>query len=199
LIEIVRGIQQELLVVARPAETGRTIRLGFARTVKILDPAIQLPPLDRIYLTRAGTGEMAHRVDHIARTDKYGQTMRIPPSVKTSTFDLWWSPQRGQAVRMIKNLTLDESSVSIKPEEHLGLVRVTGTNLPATSLLLLTPVGTPSFATRAEAAQSAPRYGVDMVIAPGQYDLWSEPADGSKSERLAEKLEVTAGKVTVIE
>jgi hypothetical protein len=32
-----------------------------------------------------------------------------------------------------------------------------------------------------------------------QYDLWTESADGGKSERLAEKIEVTAGKVTVIE
>jgi hypothetical protein len=199
LIEVVRGIQKELQVVARPAETGRKIRLGVARTVEILPPAIQLPPMDRIYLTTAGTAAIALRVDHIARADKYGQTLRIPPSVKAETFDLWWAPQRGRAVRTIKDLKVDESSVAIRLEEHLGLVRVTGANLPAASLVLLTPVGTADFATRAEAAQSAPGYGHDMAVAPSSYDLWIEPAAGGKSERLAENLEVTAGKATLVE
>jgi hypothetical protein len=78
-------------------------------------------------------------------------------------------------------------------------VRATGKGLPAANVLLLTPVGTADFAIRAEAAQSAPGYGHDMVVAPGQYDLWIEPADGGKSERLAEQVEVTAGKVTLVE
>jgi Ca-activated chloride channel family protein len=199
LIEVVRGIQKELQVVARPAETGRTIRLGAARTVAVLPPTIQLPPMDRIFLTSAGTGAMAIGVEHIARTDKYGQALRIPPSVKAAKFDLWWVPQRGRAVRMIKDLALDEPSLAIKPENYLGLVRATGKGLPAANVLLLTPVGTADFAIRAEAAQSAPGYGHDMVVAPGQYDLWIEPADGGKSERLAEQVEVTAGKVTLVE
>jgi hypothetical protein len=199
LIAVVRGLQKELQVVARPADVGTKIRLAMARTVEILPPAIQLPPLERIYLTPAGTGAMALRVDHIARTDEYGQTLRIPPSVKAQTFDLWWVPQNGRAVRMIKDLTLEGPSLAIHPEEHLGLVRIAGTGLPAASLVLLTPVGTADFATRAEAAQTASGYGKDMVVAPGQYDLWIEPAAGGKSERLAEKLEVTAGRATVVE
>jgi hypothetical protein len=199
LITVVQGIQKELQVVARPAETGRRIRLGTARAVEVLPPAIQLPAMDRIYLTAAGTAAMALRVDHVARTDRYGQSLRIPPSVKAETFDLWWVPQQGRAVRMIKDLRVDESSVAIRPEDYLGLLRITGMNAPAASLVLLTPIGTAGFATRADAAQTAPGYGKDMVVAPGQYDFWIEPADGGKSERLAEKVEVTAGKVTVIE
>ena len=38
-----------------------------------------------------------------------------------------------------------------------------------------------------------------MVVAPGQYDVWIEPADGGKSEKVAETIEVTAGKVTVVD
>ena len=51
--------------------------------------------MDSIYLTPAGTGSMALRVDHIARTGKYGQSLRIPPTVKADKFDLWWVPARG--------------------------------------------------------------------------------------------------------
>jgi hypothetical protein len=197
--EIFRGLQRELAVLARPAPVGNRLKLGAGRLVKIESPSIQLPKLDAIYLAPPGTGALALRVDHIARIGNYGESLRIPPSVKADKFDLWWVPDQGRAVRMIKDLTLDESTGPIHPEEYLGLVRVTGANQPAASLVLLTPVGTVSFATRADAAQSVPGYGRDMAVAPGSYDLWIEPAEGGKSERLGEALEVEAGKVTVIE
>jgi hypothetical protein len=38
-----------------------------------------------------------------------------------------------------------------------------------------------------------------MIVPPEFYDLWIEPADGSRTERVVEKLEAVAGKVTVIE
>ena len=50
---------------------------------------------------------------------------------------------------MKKDLVLEEARAIIKPEEQLGLVRVSGKSLPAASVVLLTPVGTASFATRA--------------------------------------------------
>ena len=199
LNQVVRGLQQELQIVAQSTPTGSKIRLNSARIVMILPPAIQLPPMESIYLASAGTAALALRVDHVARTPQYGKGLRIPPTVKAERFDLWWVPPQGRAVRMIRDLTIDDPSLIIKPEEHLGLVRVTGMDLPAASLVRLTPVGTADFATRADAVQSASGYGKDMVVAPGQYDLWIEPADGGKSERLAEKVEVAAGKVAIIE
>ncbi len=199
LVEIVKGLQKELQVVARPAPTGRKVLLGAARFVQIDPPAIELPALESIYLAGAGVDRMALRADHVARIDKYGQTLRIPPSVKVEKFDLWWVPQQGRAVRMTRDLTVDETTLIVKPEEHLGLVRVTGKGLPAASVVLLTPVGTASFATRAAATQTSPGFGKDMVVAPGDYDLWIEPVDGGKSERVAERIKVEAGKATVVE
>jgi hypothetical protein len=199
LIEVVRGLQKELEIVARPAPVGNKLRLNTARTVDVFPPTIQLPTVDSIYLTPAGTGAMALRVDHIARAAKYGQTLRIPPSVKAQRFDLRWVPARGRAVRMIDGLLVDEPSVSVKPEEHLGLVRVASATLPAARAVYLAPVGTADFSLRATAAQSASGYGKDMVVVPGQYDVWIEPAAGGKYECIAEKVRVMAGQVTVIE
>jgi hypothetical protein len=178
---------------------AKKIRLNAPRLVQVLTPAIQLPPTEAVYLAPVGTDRMALRVSHVARVSRFGQTLRIPPSVKEESFDLWWVPAQGKAVRMLQALPVGDSTVMVRPEESLGLVRVAGANLPAASLVLLTPVGTADFATRAESVQSAPGYGKDMVIAAGQYDLWIEPADGGRSERIAEKVEVTAGKLTVIE
>ena len=199
LVEIVKGLQKELEVVARPAPTGRRVMLGAARFVQIRPSAIELPAVESIYLVRTGLDRMALRADHVARIDNYGKSLRIAPSVKDEKFDLWWVPEKGRAVRMTKDLVVDETTVTIKPEEYLGLVRVSGKSLPAASLVLLAPVGTASFATRAQAVQTAPAFGTDMVVPTGDYDLWIEPADGGRSERVAEGLKVEPGKATVVE
>jgi hypothetical protein len=199
LTEVVRGLQKEIQVVARPAPTADRIVLNATKIVRLQASAIQLPPLDAVYLVSAGTGSMTLRVDHFAKSTALGKDMRVPPSVKAESFDLWWVPREGRSVKMVKDLRLDEPITIIKPEECLGLVRVTGRDLPPADLILLTPVGTASFALRADSAQSAPKYGKDMVLAPGQYDLWIEPSDGGKCERLAEKIEVAAGKLTLID
>jgi hypothetical protein len=142
---------------------------------------------------------MALRADHIARISAFGQTLRIPPAVKDEKLDLWWVPEKGRVIRMKKDLVVSDGTPTIKPEDCLGILRVTGKNLPAASVVLLTPVGTASFATRAEAIQTASEYGKDMIVSPGDYDLWIEPADGTRSERLAERLTVEAGKATVVD
>ena len=156
LVAIVKGLQKELEVIARPAPTGRKVVVGAARFVRIDPSAIELPPVESIYVARAGLDRMALRADHVAQIEKYGQDLRIPPSVKVDRFDVWWVPEQGRAVCMKKGLAIDETKVIIKPEEHLGLVRVSGKGLPAASVVLLTPVGTASFATRATAIQTAP-------------------------------------------
>jgi hypothetical protein len=87
----------------------------------------------------------------------------------------------------------------IQPADFLGLVRVTGTNLPRSEAIMLTPPGTEAFAVRARNIQSTDRYGKDMALPPGFYDLWVEPSDAGRAERVVEKPEVVAGKVTVID
>jgi hypothetical protein len=199
LTEIFRGLQNEIQVVARPAAAGDRIVLNAEKIVRVQPAAIQLPPLDVVYLAPAGAGALSLRVDHYAKTPALGKNMRVPPSVKAESFDLWWVPREGRAVKMIKDLTLDEPVTIVKPEEHLGLVRVTGRDLPAADLILLTPIGTASFAIRAESSQSTFKYGKDMVVAPGRYDLWIEPTGGGNAKRLAEKIDVAAGKLTLID
>ena len=115
------------------------------------------------------------------------------------SFDVWWSPVKGRSVRMVKALPITEPSIEIQPADYLGLVRVTGTHLPKSELIMLTPPGTESFAVRANNIQSTDRFGKDMALPSGFYDLWIEPADGGRAERVVEKLEVVAGKVTVID
>ncbi len=199
LVEVIRGLQKELEIVAQPAPTGTKVHVATARLVEIQSPSIELPQLDAIYLARPGTDRMALRADNIARISQYAQRLRIPPTVKIEKFDLWWVPEHGRAIKMVKDLAVGAEPVAIKPQSYLGLVRLTGKNLPAANVILVTPVGTQNFATRALAVQSTTGFGKDMVVAPGQYDVWIEPADGGKSEKVAERIEVSAGKVAIVD
>jgi len=38
-----------------------------------------------------------------------------------------------------------------------------------------------------------------QVVAPGEYDIWVEPANGGGPEKVAEKIEVIAGRVTLVD
>jgi Mg-chelatase subunit ChlD len=193
------GLGRDLEIQSKPAETAFKIGVGKARLVKILASTIELPPLDRVFVTPVGTDRMALGVQNVGRATAYGQVVRIAPSERAECFDVWWSPAKGRSVRMAKALPMTEPSTEIQPADYLGLVRVTGTNLPRSEAIMLTPPGTESFAVRASSIQSIDRYGKDMALPPGFYDLWIEPAVGGRAERVVEKLEVVAGKVTVID
>jgi Mg-chelatase subunit ChlD len=193
------GLRRDLEVQSKPAETAFKIGIGKARLVTILPSKVELPPMDRVFLSPVGTDRMALGVQNVAKATRYGQVIRIAPSEKAERFDVWWSPIKGRSVLMVKAMEMTEPNIEIQPADYLGLVRVTGTNLPRSDVIMLATPGTESFAIRASNIQSTDRYGKDMAVPAGFYDLWIEPADGSRSERVAEKLEVVAGKATVIE
>jgi len=199
LNKAIDGLGRDLEIQSKPAETAFKIGVSKARLVKILPSTIELPPMDRVFVTPVGTDRMALGIQNVGRATAYGQVIRIAPSEKAESFDVWWTPTKGRSVRMVQALPMTEPTIEIQPADYLGLVRVTGTNLPKSEVIMLTPPGTENFAVRASNIQSTDRYGRDMALPPGFYDLWIEPSDGSRSERVVEKLEVLAGKVTVID
>ena len=199
LNKAIDGLGRDLEIQSKPAETAFKIGVGKARLVKILPSTIELPPMDRVFVTPVGSDRMALGIRNVGRATAYGQGIRIAPSEKAECFDVWWSPVKGRSVQMVKALPMTEPTIEIQPADYLGLVRVTGTNLARSEVIMLTPPGTEAFAVRASNIQSTDRYGKDMALPPGFYDLWIEPSDGGRAERVVEKLEVVAGKVTVID
>ena len=121
LVAIVKGLQKELEVIARPAPTGKKVVIGAGRFVRIDPSAIELPPVESIYLARAGIDRMALRADHIARIENYGHDLRIPPSVKVDRFDVWWVPEQGRAVCMKKGLAIGETEGDHQARRAVGV------------------------------------------------------------------------------
>src|SRR5262249_49082068 len=108
-----------------------------ARLVTVQRPAIQLPPVGVIYLTETNSNRYHAAAYHaVAKSTQYGQKMRIPPTNTEAKFDVWWVPkdQNTMSVKMVANLEVPpgQPEVVVKPEEHLGLVRLNGKGLPAT-------------------------------------------------------------------
>jgi hypothetical protein len=176
--------------------------------VKVLEPKIKIAPLKEVAFVFAGSTQPVSASEVLASRDKYNQVVRLPAD---GHYDVYWVPQEGRALRMIGNLTLDQAnSVEIRPEEHLGFVRVTGKDLPPGKEVIAVPAGTTQPILASEIVQHSPGYGENLLLPAGVYDLWLVPAaEGKmperpedrlkKAERLEEKLEVKPGKVKVIE
>lgn len=176
--------------------------------VKVLEPKIKIAPLKEVAFVFAGSSQPVSASEILASRDKYNQVVRLPAD---GHFDVYWVPQEGRSLRMIQNLTFEQAnSVEIRPEEHLGFVRVTGKDLPAGKEVIVVPAGTTQPILTSEIVQYGPVYGENLLLPAGVYDLWLVPAADSKmperpedrlkkAERLEEKLEVKPGKVKVIE
>jgi hypothetical protein len=175
--------------------------------VKVLEPKIKIAPLKELLIVFAGTTQPISTSEILASRDKYNQIVRLPAD---GHYDVYWVPQEGKSLCMIRNLTLEQANPKeIRPEEHFGFVRVSGKDLPAAKEIIAVPAGTTQPILVGEIVQQAPGYGENMMLPAGTYDLWLIPAEGKtperleerikKAERLEEKLEVKPGKVKVIE
>ena len=86
----------------------------------------------------------------------------------------------------------DRSTIQVQPEDYLGLVNLAGEGLPPVKLIALVKTGGYGPGHNFRPIQTATRYGADLLVSAGQYDLWIVGLDG-KGELLEEDLEVTAG------
>jgi Mg-chelatase subunit ChlD len=177
---------------------------GKRRAIRVLKPAaadFELPAMARMGLVAAeGYGPDSTAYRPLAEVKGYDMDLRLPSAEK---FDVWWIPAQGRPVRMIAGMSIaDRKRVEVKPEEHLGIVQVKGDGLPAPKVVaLVEPEGYgPDTAGAFRPVQTCTKYGELMVVPAGKYDLWLKADDGGAvAEVLEKKLEVPAGKVTVIE
>jgi hypothetical protein len=176
-------------------DTGKTGR----RAIKVLQPTtLPLPPMKKMAVTKSNEyGPGSSYYEPIAEVTKYEQEMRLPSAEKHA---VWWQPEEGISVLMIKDFSIKEREmVEKRPEEYLGLVRLAGKGLPKPKLIALTKDNYGPDGSYFRPTQTCTAYGKDMVVPAGVYNLWLKSAGGGIAEKLEEKLEVKAGKVTQVE
>jgi hypothetical protein len=167
------------------------------RSVRMLEPKMELPALKRIGMVKNGGAGPQGNYYPIAEIKQYGQVLRLP---STEKFDFWWEGQEGIAVRMISGLAIEERKlVDVKPEEHLGVLVITGTDLPQPKVVGVVVVGGSGPDGNFYPIQTSTKWGVPMVVPAGTYDIWLKDAEGGIAELIESKFEVAAGKITTIE
>jgi Mg-chelatase subunit ChlD len=120
LAEALGKLSEDLDKAAKPPKKDVSNR----RAIKVLKPEIEFPDYKEIQVVSFGIGSSA-----VVATGKYGEEIRIPSA--TTKYEIRWVPKTGLAVAILKDFTLAERKViEIKPEEHLGLIRVSGKGTP---------------------------------------------------------------------
>lgn len=178
LAKAMAAVAQELEVKAQPAE-GKVAR----RAVKVLQPAIAgFPPLGEIQLVSYGLGSLS-----IEAKGGYGEDIRVPSG--TTKYDVKWAPKGdGLPVAMLKDHVFAERKVVVvKPEEHLGLLKVSGTGNVKNIRVYQRGLGS------IIVFQEAKKWGEIMVVPAGTYFI---EADGNQLE---EGFKIEAGKLHELE
>jgi Mg-chelatase subunit ChlD len=180
--------------VAEAAEAPKK-RGGNRRAIVVLPPKIKLPPVKEIRLYKAGSYSPLVPSQGVEAVVKYGEEIRLPSADK---YDLYWFPEKGMPVLILKGFSQEERRLrEIRPEEYLGMVRVAGSGLPKAKEIFLAQNYDPI--SRHGLIQVVSGYNQDLVVPAGTYQLYIRRADNGDVQRLEEKLEVEAGKVTEVD
>jgi len=120
LTEALAQVSEDLEKAAAPP---KKVTSGL-RAIKVLKPMIEFPEYKEIQVVSRGLGSIS-----IDAQGKYGEEIRIPSGTKK--YEIRWVPKSGEPVVMLKDFTLSERKVvEIKPEEHLGMIKVNGEGKP---------------------------------------------------------------------
>lgn len=170
------------------------------RAVKVLSPKVALPKLNRIVLSKTGAAVPRYLDDYardyvVGQTNKYDADIRVP---STEKYDLWWQAENGTAVKMVADISIEKrETVEIRPESHLGMLRLGGDGLPKPKEIVLAVAQAVNLDEH-NRVQTARKLG-DVLVAPaGKYDLWLVPVEGAPM-LIESELEIEPGKLVELD
>jgi len=166
------------------------------RAVIVQKPKVALPPMKEIILAKPDASSETLYAYDLNKVTKYGDELRQSSAEKV---DIWWVPEEGMAVKMVADFENPEREVKqLRPEDYLGMIRVTAEGRPEKSRIVVTTEGASASTLYAYDVQDVVGYNRDLVVPVGTYHLWVVEPD-AKPTLLEENLEVTGGQVTVVE
>ena len=184
LAEAMGAVAKELETVAKKPEVVTSNR----RAVKILAPAVEMPPMAEIVLVEADGPIKEARLYKKGSITKYGEEIRVPSS--TVKYDIVWYPKEGEAILIVEDLSLPERKVvELRVEDHVGFIKVNGKGTP--EMIHAAAKGDPgdlSFST-----QRAKKFGDVMVVPVGTYKVYVN------RNLIEEDLKVEPGKLQELE
>jgi Ca-activated chloride channel family protein len=196
LLAAIDEVTKKLGAGAEPAPLNPAASVG-KRAIIVKAPDVQMPAVKQIVLTEA---EQAGRgtVDYykINAVDKYDAELR---QASAKPVDIWWIPLSGVPVCMARSFENAERIVrQIRPEDYLGMVRVTSENASAKVRIALTLPETGEGTIDHYLVQESDGYNKDLVAPVGTYMLWVIE-EGQKPTLLEEEVQVAGGQVTAVQ
>ena len=111
--------------------------------------------------------------------------------------DVYVVTKGGIPVRLFKNWT--PKKAELKLGDYLGSVYVRGDDLPRAEAVVVTVTDDPGPSEKGHVPiQQANDYKVTMLVPPGYYAVWVKPDNGTRSQKIADKIRVLAGRETQV-
>jgi Ca-activated chloride channel family protein len=195
LLAALEEVTKKLNAGANPAPFNPATPTG-RRAVVVAAPKIALPALKEIVSCEQEATYYTVESYKVNKVNAYDAEIRQPSA---KPIDLWWAPQKGIPVKMVAQLENPERRVhTIRPEDYLGVVRVTSETPGGKARIVVTKPETSKGTVDSYKVQEIVGYGEDMAVPVGTYMLWVVP-EGEEPTLLEEEIQVAAGQVSAFE
>jgi Mg-chelatase subunit ChlD len=195
LMTAIEEVTKKLEKSAEPAPFNPEAPSG-RRAVVVAKPSVQMPGLKEIVLVKPDARYYTVESYKINKINQYDAELRQPSA---EPVDIWWVPENGMPVVMVAHFENPQREVKkLRPDDYLGMVRVTSENKESQAKVVLTPAKTKDYTVDSYKVQEITGLNQDLVAPVGTYMLWIvEP--GQKPTLLEEEVQVAGGQVTPIE
>jgi hypothetical protein len=197
LIAAIDEVAKKLDQGAEPAPLNPATPTG-RRAVVVVAPTVKMPPVKEILTLREKANFSTVDYYVINRVSSYDAELRQPNDKPVA---IWWRGETGLPVEMVGAFENPERQVvKLRPEDYLGIVRVTS-EAPGGDVRVIV--------TRPETTAALVDYGTykvqesngfnqDMVVPVGTYMLWIVP-QGGEPTLLEEEVQVAGGQASAYE
>ncbi len=134
----------------------------------------------------------------LATINGYDKKVKI---ANNCPINIWWFPKEGLPVLIRENFPIAKlKKLEIVLDEFLGLVEVDGRNQPRCSRIVLTETDDPGPDEKNHVPQqTAKDYRELIAVREGFYAVWIIPDNGSRAQKIADRIRVQSGKKTTVE
>jgi Mg-chelatase subunit ChlD len=195
LVAAIDEVTKKLEQNAEPAPLNEATPTG-RRAVVVVAPTVKMPQVKEIVTVSEPASYYTVDSYAINRVSSYDAELRQPSA---KPIGIWWVGEAGIPVEMVRAFENPERKVvKIRPEDYLGIVRVTS-EAPADNVrVVVTAPKTGAGTIDSYKVQESNGYNQDMVVPVGTYMLWIAPQGGTPT-LLEEEVQVAGGQVSAYE
>ena len=198
LLAVISEVTEKLDKGAEPAPINPVTPTG-KRAIVVTSPTVKMPAITEIVTAKPEGGSAstlyAYRINAV---NQYDAELRQPSG---DPVDVWLIPAQGIAVRMVSGFENPERKVvKLRPEDYLGIVRVTS-EAPSDKVRVIVtkPETGPAIVDYASyKIQESNGYNQDMIVPVGTYMLWVAE-EGKEPTLLEAEVQVAGGQVSAYE